>query len=153
MERQEQPSTVVYYSRFWYSHERGYETREGEHSLLLRVLDHRREHQPREFLWYHGLYWYDAGHESRGSQGENEEWELVRLSEAQASAILGRWKEHVVRERGPFAVTYYAQVEDASLENPTEIVRLWSGPKGLWYEGYSPRSGTGCALILKAMVC
>lgn len=142
--RQERSSAITYYSRLWYSHERGYATADGEHSLLLRVRDHRQERRSRDFLSYRGFYWYHApAHEDFARQRENEQWELVRLAEAQASAILGRWQGHVLREGGPFTMTYYAQIEDASLEQPTEIVRQWSGPGGLWYEGYLPGSGAG----------
>lgn len=85
-----------------------------------------------------GLWWYSAlAYEDLYAWGEKQEWEFVSISEEQADRIIGRWRSHSLKGKGPLTLTYYAQVEDASLEHPTEIVRVWKGPGQFWWEGYT----------------
>lgn len=133
------PEPPTYYCRLWYSHERGYESSIGKHSLVRRVIDHRRRVHY-DLFSNQGLHWYSAyAYESQYEQGEKQDWEFASLSEKQADRITGRWRSHCLKDKGPLTCTYYAEVENTSLENPDEIVREWRGPDGKfgWEEGYT----------------
>ena len=137
-EQRQEPTLITYYSRLWYSHERGYETPEGPNSLIRRVINHTRN-WCRGLTCYHGGYWAMELPSQWRLSDEHQQWELLSISEEQVDNIIRRWQGHQEEGKELPTRTYYASLNYFppynSPDNPMEIVRHSERPGECWDEG------------------